>query len=318
MSVALLAPVHWAARVWALPFLTALCPSERYGPDARRGRRHKPFVERARGLIGQLRRWLPHRALIVVAASSYAALEWLAWCARQARPVTVITRLRLDAALYRPAPTRRPGQNGRPRLKGPRLPKLTARLKHARTRWQACRLSWYGGEVRRLELATGTAVWYGRGKPPVAIRWVLVRDPKKRFEPQALLCTDLRLEARQIVTYFIRRWAMETTFQEARLYLGLEGQRQWNHLAVARRTPARLALFSLVTLLVQRQPAWQQSVRRSAWYEKARPTFADALAQVRRALWRQVGFWLSDSAIEKQKSTPLLCEHLAERLAYVT
>jgi hypothetical protein len=51
MTVALLAPVDWAARVWALPFLTALCPSERYAPYVRRGRRHKPLPERARGLL---------------------------------------------------------------------------------------------------------------------------------------------------------------------------------------------------------------------------------------------------------------------------
>ena len=147
---------------------------------------------------------------------------------------------------------------------------------------------------------------------------MLVRDPKKRFEPQALLSTDLTLEARQIVVYFVRRWSMEATFQEARLYLGLEGQRQWNDLAAARTTPVRLGLFSLVALMVQRQPAWQQSVRRSAWYEKARPTFADALAQVRRALWRQLGFWLSEAAVDKQKPTPVLFEHFAELLAYVT
>ena len=98
MCVALLVPVGWAARVWALPFLTALCPSERYQPYRERGRRHKPLPERARGLLGQVRRWLPERTLIVVADSSYAALELLAWCARHS--LTVITRLRLDAALY--------------------------------------------------------------------------------------------------------------------------------------------------------------------------------------------------------------------------
>ena len=317
MSLALLVPIGWAARVWALPFLTALCPSERYGPYVRRGRRHKPLVERARGLIGQLRRWLPDRTLLVVADGGYAALELLAWCARQARPVTVITRLRLDAALYRPAPVRRPGQNGRPRLKGKRLRKLSQRLKDGRTRWQTCQLSWYGGEIRRLQLATGTAVWYHSGKPPVAIRWVLVRDPKGRCEPIALLSTDLTLSARQIVLYFVRRWSMETTFQEARLYLGLEGQRQWNDVATARATPVRLGLFSLVALMVQRQPAWQQAFRQSAWYKKARPTFVDALAQVRHALWRQLGFWLSEAAIDSQKSTPVLFEHFAELLAYV-
>jgi hypothetical protein len=318
MTVALLVPVRWAARIWALPFLTALCPSERYAPYVRRGRRHKPLVERARGLLGQVRRWLPHRALIVVADSSYAALELLAWCARQARPVTVITRLRLDAALYRPAPARRPGQNGRPRLKGKRLPTLARRLVQAHTRWQACRLAWYGVEVRRLQVATGTAVWYRGGKPPVALRWVLVRDPKQRFEPQALLSTDLTLSARQIVTYFVRRWSMETTFQEARLYLGLEGQRHWNDLATARATPVRLALFSLIALFVQRQPGWQGAFRRSAWYEKARPTFADALAQVRRVLWQELGFYLSETVVEKQKPAPVLFAHFAELLAYIT
>jgi hypothetical protein len=265
----------------------------------------------------QVRRWLPERALIVVADTSYAALDFLAWCARQTRPITVITRLRLDAALYRPAPARRPGRRGRSRLKGKRLPSLAQRLKHARTRWQACRLVWYGGEWRRLELATGTAVWYHSGKSPVALRWVLVRDPKKRLDPQALLSTDLTLSARQIVLYFIRRWSMETTFQEARLYLGVDGQRQWNDLAAARTTPVRLGLYSLVALIVQRQPDWQQAFRQSAWYEKARPTFVDALAQVRRALWRQLGFWLSEAAIEKQKSAPVLFEHFAELLAYV-
>jgi hypothetical protein len=110
---------------------------------------------------------------------------------------------------------------------------------------------------------------------------------------------------------------METTFQEARQYLGIDGQRQWNDVAVARTTPVRLGLYALITLIVQRQPAWQQACRQSAWYKKARPTFVDALAQVRGALWRQLGFWLSEAAIDRQKSVPVLFEHFAELLAYV-
>jgi hypothetical protein len=316
MCLALLVPVSWAARVWALPVLSALCPSERYAPYAERGRRHKPLPERARGLLGQVRRWLPHRTVIVVADSSYAALELLAWGARHT--VTVITRLRLDAALYEPAPARRPGQPGRQRLKGARVPKLTERLTDAHTPWQTVQLAWYGGPERRLQLATGTAVWYKSGKPPVAIRWVLVRDPKGRCEPIALLSTDLTLEARQILLYYLRRWSMEATFQAARLHLGIDGQRQWHDLAVARTTPTRLGLFSLVALIVQRQPAWQGLFRHSAWEKKARPTFADALAHVRRALWRQLGFWLSELAGDAQKAPQLLCAHVAELLAYLT
>jgi hypothetical protein len=107
------------------------------------------------------------------------------------------------------------------------------------------------------------------------------------------------------------------SFQEARQYLGVDGQRHWNDAAVARTTPARFGLYSLVALIVQRQPAWQHAFRQSAWYQKARPTFVDALAQVRRALWRQLGFWLSEAAIDRQKSAPVLFEHFAELLAYV-
>jgi hypothetical protein len=107
----------------------------------------------------------------------------------------------------------------------------------------------YGGQVRRLQLATDTAVWYRSGKPPVAIRWVLIRDPKGRCEPLAF-STDLTLEARQIVLYYIRRWSTESILQEARLYLGVDGRRRWHDVAVARTTPVRLGLFSLVALIV--------------------------------------------------------------------
>ena len=129
----LLVPLPWAGRVWALPFLTALAPSERY--DQERGRRHKTLVDWARQMLLLLRRWWPDRALIAVADSSYAALELLATCQGWPQPVTVITRLRLDAALYAPAPPRRPRQPGRPRLKGQRLATLAAVAADPATRW---------------------------------------------------------------------------------------------------------------------------------------------------------------------------------------
>ena len=122
----LLVPIPFAARTWALPVLTALAPSERH--DRERGRRHKTLTDWARQARLRRRRWLPRRARVVVADSGYAAIALLARCARLAHPVTLITRLRLDAALYEPAPPRRPRQNGRPRVKGRRLPTLAARI----------------------------------------------------------------------------------------------------------------------------------------------------------------------------------------------
>jgi len=118
----LLVPIPWAGRTWALPFLTALAPSERY--DRQHQRRHKTLADWARQLLLIVRRWWPDRTLVAVADSSYAVLDLLAACRSWPRPVTVITRLRLDAALYAPAPVRAPGQRGRPRLKGHRLPTL--------------------------------------------------------------------------------------------------------------------------------------------------------------------------------------------------
>src|SRR5712691_9810683 len=120
VSLQLLAAVPWAQRVWALPFFTVLAPSERYAQE--RGRRHKTLPDWGRQMIGQLRRWLPDRVLVVVADSSYAALDLLAAAAGLRQPVTVVTRLRLDAALYDPAPPRAPGKRGRPRLTGRRQP----------------------------------------------------------------------------------------------------------------------------------------------------------------------------------------------------
>lgn len=285
MSLMLLAPIPWAGRVWAMPFLTALVPSVRACRE--RGRRHKPLLDVGRQLALQARRWLPGRDLVVVGDGGFSALLFLD-AMRRGR-ITAITRLRLDAALYEPAPPRPPGTNGRPRTKGVRLPTLAATLTAKDTLWRRFTVpGWYRAGERVIEIASGTAVWRHGGMPVVPIRWVLVRDPAKRFEPQALLCTDLAREPAQVVSWFVRRWSVEVTFQEVRAHLGVETQRQWSDTAIARTTPCLLALFSIVTLLAARLPARQRrAVATAAWYPKPRPTFADALAAVRCAIWRQ-------------------------------
>ena len=128
-----LATIPWAHRTWALPVLTAPAPSECY--HLKIGKPHKKITDWARQMILQLRRWLPNRRIVVVADSSYAALDLLHFCQSMIRPVTFVTRLRLDAALYEPAPPRRPGQMGRTRVKGQRLPTLNAHLDCPHTRW---------------------------------------------------------------------------------------------------------------------------------------------------------------------------------------
>lgn len=97
--------------------------------------------------------------------------------------------------------------------------------------------------------AVAGLIW---SKPVVPLRWVLIRDPEGLLEPMALLCTDQELSVKDIVTYFVRRWSVEVSFQEVRAHLGGEMQRQWSDLAIARDTPVLLALFSMVTLLAER------------------------------------------------------------------
>ena len=175
LSLTLLAPVPWAGRVWALPFLTALAPSERCCRE--RGRRHKKLTDWARRMGLQARRWLPGREVVLLGDSSFAALDLLAALARR-QGLACTTRLRLDAASYGPAPPRRPGTVGRPRTKGARLPNLSAVLADAGTRWVRVVVpGWYGEGERTVEVCSATAAWRHAGLPVVPIRWVLLRDP---------------------------------------------------------------------------------------------------------------------------------------------
>jgi hypothetical protein len=313
----LLVPIPWAARTWALPVLTALAPSERY--DREQGRRHKSLTDWARQLLLAVRRWWPERAIVAVADSTYAALEFLAACRSWRAPVTVVTRLRLDAALYDPAPPRRPHQTGRPRLKGQRQPTLAALAADPTTTWTEITVAhWYGAGKRTVEVVSATAVWYHSGLPPVPLRWLLIRDPQGRFATQALLCTDLTVAPAQILAWFVQRWQLEVTFEEARRHLGLESQRQWSEAAIRRTTPVLLGLFSLITLLAQRQmPGQVGAVRQAAWYRKQQPTFADALALVRREVWRHHAFPTSPSTGEIVEVPRAVVERLTEALCYV-
>jgi hypothetical protein len=125
-------------------------------------------------------------------------------------------------------------------------------------------------------------------------RWVLLRDPEGKLKTTALLSTDESFTALEIVTLFVRRWAIEVTFQEVRVHLGVETQRQWSSKAIARTTPVLLGLFSLVALLADQLHAnGKLIVSTAAWYDKKQPTFSDAIASVRHLLWSSSSFSMS-------------------------
>ena len=174
------------------------------------------------------------------------------------KPIVVVTKLRKDASLYQPAPPRRSGQIGRPRVVGARLPSPTAVLDDPATQWIPYRATGSDGSTAMVELASGVALWYHGATPRLPIRWVVIRYLEERRGPYALLCTDTEAEPLRILQWYLLRWQVEVTFEELRAHLGMETQRQWSERAIAPYHPR--ALWP-----VQRGDAGSGYPDRTAW-----------------------------------------------------
>jgi hypothetical protein len=280
--LALIVTPPWSTKPWALPVLSVPSPTPKV--SAQLGRRHKTIAEWARQIVVCLRRWLPRADLTVVGDQAYSVIELGLCCGRHG--VRLIAPLRRDARLFAPPPPRKAGTKGRPRIVGQRLPNLEVVLTDPATVWEQTTVTWYDGSERTLEVATATALWYHNGHQPLPIRWVLTRDPQGRLEPRTLFCTCPQDSVVSILTAFIGRWTIETTFEEARAHLGIETQRQWSDRAIARETPCLLGLYSLVVLLGEAlHREHPLTARTAAWYPKPQATFSDVLAAVRRHGW---------------------------------
>jgi hypothetical protein len=193
-------------------------------------------------------------------------------------------------------------------------PRETPSCAVEQTPWQTLTVPfWYGEPNRQVEITSDTAHWYSHGKLVVPWRWVLVRDPLGLFNTQALPCTDLPAAPAWILDCFGRRWQIEVTFEQVRAHLGVETQRQWADNAIARTTPCLFGLYSIVTLLAQHLFAnGQIPLRNAAWYAKQRPTFSDAIAAVRRCLWRHEYFSMSPKDTEMVKIPRPLVERICQ------
>jgi hypothetical protein len=272
----------WAQRSWALPVLSVPAPTPEV--SHRLGLRHKTVPHRARQMLQLVRRWLPAVELTVIGDQTYSVQDLGAVCVR--RGIRLIAPLRMDAALYAPAPPRPHGTNGRPRVKGERLPQLGQVLGEPQTSWQRMRVPWYDGQRRSLDVTSGTAVWYRIGQPVLPVRWVLVRDPSGQLDARAYFSTRPSDRPREVVQAFVKRWTIETTFEESRAHLGIETQRQWSDRAIERTTPCLFGLYSVVALLAHAlHPDGKIPIQRTAWYTKSHATFVDVLAVVRQHLW---------------------------------
>ena len=278
-------PFSW--RRWALPVLAALYRPEEL--NRAEGRRHKTPPELARQLMAVLLHWFPDRKFVFLGDGGYASHELAAFCHRHRDNATLVSRFHGDANLYTPPPARRPGQTGRPRKKGQKLPSPQEVV--ARSTLREATVGWYGGATRQVALATGVAHWYKGGRPLIPVRWVFVRDLEGTHRDEYFYTTDTTLSAQEIVTAFTARWPIETTFQEMRAHLGFETPRQRTAKSILRTAPCLLGLFSVICLIFA-EHARRHAIRlrsRPAYAKKA-PTFSDAIATVRRLLWSETVF----------------------------
>ena len=286
LCACLLVSVPWSQRPWALPFFVVPVLAKKV--CQRLGKRPRSHIGWSQVLVTRLERWFPGRPILLVGDGNFMAIELVARCQKAASPTTLVTRMRLDQALYAFPTPRTQGKRGRPAKKGARQPSLRQRLTDPNTGWQWVTLAWYGGRSRRVALATGIALWYTPGHDPVPLRWVLVRPlprDKQPFKPAALASSEPGLAALAIVQRYLARWNIEVTFAELRAQLGFETQRHWSTRAIGRVTPCLFGLFSLVVVLAKRLHPEQLPERETHWYQKQEATFSDALAAVRRHLW---------------------------------
>lgn len=291
----------FASRPWSLPVLAGLYRTEAL--NQQEGRRHKTPAQIARQLFAHLLHWFPERKFLLLGDGGYASHELAFFCHRHRHRAALISRFHADAALYDLPPKRYRGI-GRPRVKGRR--RRTPGEVVASGQLSTATVKWYGCTDRVVKLKSAAAHWYRPGRGPVPVQWVFVRDDTGSRRDEYYYCTapGLFSEA-EIVSYYTQRWTIEVTFQEVRAHLGFDTPRQRVANSVQRMAPLLLGLFSLVTLIYHQHCLQSDSPPASRpWYDKAEPTFSDALESVRRLFWTETVFQRGPLAMAFEK-TPL-------------
>jgi hypothetical protein len=296
--LAVLVHFPFARRPWALPVLVALYRSQEF--NRKHQRRHKTPQDIMRQLLVVLFRWFPKRKFRFAGDGAFGTHELARFAHRHRRRLTLISRFYPHASVFTAPPVRRPGQNGRPRVRGRKLPKPRDVVKQ-RKRMKRVEVSWYGGHPRQLSVVTAEAHWYCRCAGVVPVRWVFVRDHNGRRRDEYFFTTDPTMTPKDIIETFTGRWSIETTFQHLRSYLGLETTRGRCEKTILRMAPGLFGLYTLVALWYAALPQSHDASPAIQWAGKTDVTFSDAITHVRRWLWQNWVFASPDTAADFQK-----------------
>lgn len=309
--LAVLVRFPFAVRPWALPVLVALYRDP--ADDRREGRRHRTPAQQAVRLLRLMLRWFPDRRFVFVGDSGCGTHETARFCHHHRDRLTLLSKLHPEANLFEPPPPY--DGDGRPRVKGARVPKPREAVAAAPRR-RRLTVAWYGGGMRRVETISGAGCWCKKGEGLVPIRWAFVhdRDGTHRDEYFYTTATDPTLDARRLVETYTGRWNIETTFQEARSELHVQTTRGWRRSTVLRVVPCVFGLYSIVAMLYAALPK-ERRVGAVAWPGKSVVTFSDALSAVRRWIWTEGVFAHVPDGPSVQKLPPPIREILYAALA---
>jgi len=301
VTLSLVVKFPFSKRPWALPVLVALYTTPDW--DREHERRHRTPPEIMEGLLAAVLHWFPHRRFQFCGDGGFGTHRLAGFAGRSVRQgrLVLISRFYADAQLYEPAPEYQ--GKGRPRVKGKKLSTPSECVNRTKRRAQLS-VNWYGGEKRHVSIVTGTAHWYKQGDGLVAIRWVHVKDLDGTHRDEYFFTTDVEMTPAEIIQSYTERWSQETTYQEAKTNLLLGSTRCRIKNSVLREAPFLFCLYSLVMAIYASINTDGKRLFLVKWCGKQDVTFSDALATVRRLLWRDWIFRKADKTGSLEKISP--------------
>lgn len=238
-------------------------------------------LELGTAMLRELAAWFPDRAFALTCDGAYAAL------AGTDLPRTHVTsRMRRDAALYMPPPPRRRRQRGRPRKRGRRLPSPQQLARRTTRRWVSTIIDVRGKRIERLLLCR-PVLWY-HVCPRRLVLLVIVRDPTDTQQDDFFFTTDLSAGPAEVASEYAGRWSIEDTFRSVKQTLGGEDPQTWKNDGPERAAALSFWIYAAIWLWYLKVYGTKPSWPALPWYpQKCTPSFADALAALRRTLWRE-------------------------------
>lgn len=263
----------WSKRPFALPVFCALRLPEDHPKNLKRELR--TGTDLACQMLCMIRRWFPDKKIIVLGDGDYARVKLCKICKKLS--MTLIARMRADARLHE-HPNKSLTKRGRVKKLGGRI------IRPEESLWEKVKVAWYGGQMNELLATSKGCIWLG-GKTSQHIDLKVVWVKMRSSDEIILMTTDIEMDLIEIISLYVKRWNIEVTFRECRDYLGVETQRQWSDLAIARSTPFLFGLYSLIVLMGNAIYNNQGiKAETTAWYKKEHLTFSDLLRAVRKEI----------------------------------